>query len=655
MRAGAGSRFALVVAALAAAPLAAAPAADDKVIDVRAARAPSGNSFEALWSAYLKAGARGDQEGQRAAYQEIRRYRIERNIRSLEPIALARMGEGVIRLGQDDVDRAEEDFHAAITLDPHLPDAHFGMAQRDRKRGPLGLLAAVRETASGLLARLPTAMGRYRLAALLLPVALLALLASLGVTSLALLLRHGALLRHDLEEAFGPERSPAVSMGVFTALLLLPVVLFQGYGWLPFWWLAVLFLYFSITERVLAAFALLLALGVGPAVRALESRTMAAQNPLFTAGIQAVEGSADARSIRLLEQSRERFPEDRDLAYLLAVQYRKAGQNEEAAAVYNELLRQNPSDPVSLNNLANLSFAAGEFAAAVPRYQQGLAASPSPAVGATLYYNMSLAYLQKFDPQPANEARSQAVRLDPALIAEYDASWKYEIKNENAVVDLNLSADELWAKFARLRDGVGSQNVLGKGEAPKWEWSAGVNRFLGFLAVFAAVVIALWRWRGPRMFTMRCIKCGTPFCRRCHLGAAWEGLCTQCHHLFVVRDGVSGPARNQKLLEVQHEDQKRERIFRILSLVFPGAGHVYAHRTLSGVGFLLVWSLVLSLALLGGRVLPFTEASSRVTTPWGLALGGAVLLAVYIAANRARPDFEILMPAGRPPRRGSRS
>ena len=67
VRAGAGRRFALVAAAFLAAPLAGAAAQDDKVIDVRATRPPVGNSFEALWSAYLKAGAHGDQEGQRAA------------------------------------------------------------------------------------------------------------------------------------------------------------------------------------------------------------------------------------------------------------------------------------------------------------------------------------------------------------------------------------------------------------------------------------------------------------------------------------------------------------------------------------------------------------------------------------------------------------
>ena len=176
-------------------------------------------------------------------------------------------------------------------------------------------------------------MGRHRLAALLLPVALLALLASLGVTSLALLLRHGALLRHDLEESFGPERSPVVTMGVFAALLVLPVMLFQGYGWLPFWWLAVLFLYFSITERVLVGLALLLALGVGPAVRMLESRIMAAQNPLFTAGIQAIEGSPDARSIAAAGARRGSASRTTaTCAYLLAAQYKKAGRYDEAAA-----------------------------------------------------------------------------------------------------------------------------------------------------------------------------------------------------------------------------------------------------------------------------------------------------------------------------------
>jgi hypothetical protein len=149
------------------------------------------------------------------------------------------------------------------------------------------------------------------------------------------------------------------------------------------------------------------------------------------------------------------------------------------------------------------------------------------------------------------------------------------------------------------------------------------------------------------MFTMRCPKCGTPFCKHCHLGASSTGLCTQCYHLFVVRDGVSGPARNQKLLEVQKEDERRERVFRILSLLSPGAGHVYAQKTLAGAGFALVWCLVLAAVLLAGRVFPVTEAPGPLMQRVGLGGAAVILLATYIAANRARPDFEINTPTPR--------
>jgi hypothetical protein len=167
--------------------------------------------------------------------------------------------------------------------------------------------------------------------------------------------------------------------------------------------------------------------------------------------------------------------------------------------------------------------------------------------------------------------------------------------------------------------------------------------------VGVVAVLLLRRWRGSKGFTMRCVKCGTPFCRRCHLGKVAGGLCTQCHHLFVVRDGVSGPARNQKLLEVQKEDSRRDRLFRILSLLIPGAGHLYANRALIGLPLVLLWSAILSIALLTHRLLPLTEAAGALRPPWGPALGGLLLLVLYVAANRSRPDFDVRVTARRPP------
>jgi tetratricopeptide (TPR) repeat protein len=644
----------LAAAILLVAPGLLAAQGPDKVIDVRATRPPAGNSFEALWSAYRKADQRGDSEGAQSALREIRRLRVERNIKSLEPIALARVAEGLQRLEAGEREKAEEAFRGAAGLDPYLADAHFALARLDLKGGPVGIVGALRNWVGGVTARLPTIRGGQQVLALAIPGVVLTLLVTTVVLALALVFRHGGLLLHDLEEAMGGVRGAPVPRALCALLLLLPAVTFQGWAWVPLWMLALLFAYFDTREKAVVGVLLVLGLAVGPLVKVLEARNLAARNPLFEAGVETLERGSDLRATAVLEEASRLNADDRDLAYLLAAQYRKAGRYDDAAAVYREILRQDAGDSFALNNLANLEFAGGEFQAAIARYKQGIEAAPAARIGATFYYNLSLAHLQRFEYQPAQEARSQADRLASGLVQSYDDAWKYD-KGDYAVVDLVPTDEELWAKFVGTPQGVRLKNVAGRGApaAPPGALTDGLmNRFSAFLAVFAVVVLALSRWRGPRMFTRRCVKCGTPFCKRCQLGAA-GGLCTQCHHLFIVRDGVSGPARNQKLLEVQREEEHRQRIFRALSLVLPGAGQVYAQSTLLGVSLIAAWAAVLSVAVLAAGLFPLTDAPGSLNPPWGLGVAGLLLVIVYVAANRVRPDVEIAMPAGsRPPRRG---
>jgi Tfp pilus assembly protein PilF len=645
-----------LVAALVGKPASGAPA-QDKVIDVRASRPPSGNSFEALWITFRKAEAAGDTQNATAVFREIRKYRTERNVRSLEPFGLALVAQGLEKLGKGDRAGAEEAFTGAMGLDPHLPDAYLGLATAHLKRGPLGILPAIGDTLSALTARLPTSRGRYDALALGIPLGLLGLFAATAIVAFGLLFRHGTLLLHDLEEAFGPGSGRPAAVAVYSVLLFLPLITFQGYGWLPFWWLALLFTYLGGVEKGVALAVILAGVCVGPAVDLLEARNLAERNPIFLAGVQATEGGPDTRATAELEQASGKFADDHDLGYLLALEYKKAGRYDEAASLYRDMLRSNPDDRVALNNLANIEFARGEFPAAIARYKQGLESGSTPEITATFYYNLQLAHLQRFEYQPAQEARAQAERLAGALVRSYDALWKYD-KGDYAVVDLGLDRQQLMAKFGGQREGVGVKNLAGTATSGGRIAGVGLrpslSRFTAFVGVFAVVTLGLWRWRGPKMFTMRCLKCGTPFCKHCHLGASSTGLCTQCYHLFVVRDGVSGPARNQKLLEVQKEDERRERVFRILSLLSPGAGHVYAQKTLAGAGFAPVWCLVLATVLLAGRIFPVTEAPGAQMHRFGLGLAAAILLATYVAANRARPDFEIATP---PPRsaRGRKS
>jgi tetratricopeptide (TPR) repeat protein len=616
----------------------------DKVIDVRAARAPAGNTFESLWASYEKAAAKGDLETSRSVLREIRRLRIERNILALDTFALAHVALGLDHLQKGDREAAANEFQGAAALHPYLPDAYFAMALVELKNVPLGIVPAARDMVTGIMAPVHTAQGRQHALMLLVAALLLTLFATTTVVALALLLRHGTLLLHDLEEAFGGRGGGPIPIALFAILLLLPVLTLQGYGWLPFWWLTLVFLYLGRVEKVVVGLLLLLGLAVGPLVRALEDGAQAQQNRLYRAAVSSLEGGPDSRALADLEDAVRKYTDDRDLVYLLAAQYKKAGRYEDAAALYRDILRAEPTDGIALNNLANIEFAGGEFPAAIARYKQGIESNPSPEIAATFYYNLSLAHLQRFEYQPAQEARSQADRAASGLVHEYDRLWKYD-KGDYAVVDLGLDEDQVAAKFAGVEEGVARKNLAGNTlparDLQRWLPSMR-NRFSGFVALFIVLTLVISRVRGKKMFTRHCLKCGTPFCRHCHLGMATEGLCTQCHHLFMVRDGVSGPARNQKLLEVQKEDERRGRIFRLLSILSPGAGHLYAQRVLVGFPIVFFWYAVIALTLLGGRFLPFTEVSGTVAVPWDLFLAAALLLITFIAANRLGPGFDFL-------------
>jgi Tfp pilus assembly protein PilF len=632
------------------------PQARERVIDVRGVRPAAGNTFEALWAAYRKSEKAHEAEKSQEIFREIRRLRIERNVKSLEEIALAFVGSGIGWLKEGDVDAATVAFRGATELDPFLPDAHLGLALTHVQKGVLGYLPAATATFAGLTARLPTLRGQVYLYSLLVPVALMGMLAAVGVMAFALVLRHGALLRHDIEESFGGGRASTTTAALYAVLLFLPLLTFQGWAWLPLWWLVLLFVYLSPVEKVVCLLVLLSTLLVVPLARTLDARQLAAANPLFRASVLAIEGGPDQRAIDDLERASQANPDDKDLVYLLALQYKKAGRYDDAASLYRDVLKSAATDPIALNNLANIEFARGEPQAAIARYKQGIESEPGAELAATYYYNLSLAHLQRFEYQPHQEARSQADRLSPSLVSEYENLWKYG--ETAAVVDLALSQDQVFAKFAATRNGIARKNVVGTRTAsltPSFGPADFLNRYSAFLAFGLLITLGFLQWRGKRMFTMRCPKCGTPFCKKCHLGAATSGLCTQCYHLFVVRDGVSGPARNQKLLEVQKEDERRERLFRILSLLSPGAGHVYAQSAAVGFLLLLAWYGILSFGLLAGRVVPVTEAPEELLPRWPLVLAGLALLVTYVAANRARPDFDVAMPVRRsppPPRRG---
>jgi hypothetical protein len=97
------------------------------------------------------------------------------------------------------------------------------------------------------------------------------------------------------------------------------------------------------------------------------------------------------------------------------------------------------------------------------------------------------------------------------------------------------------------------------------------------------------------------------------------------------------------MAEVQRADGRRERVFRILSVVSPGAGQVYGGWTFRGAALVLGWYGVLGL-LVARWVVPFTEVPRRLSPPWLAVAAALVLLGLWLAANRFRPESDVELP-----------
>jgi Tfp pilus assembly protein PilF len=612
--------------------------------------ATSTASLEELWNRAVRAEMAGDADEAGRLLNEIRRLRIERNIENLETIGLGLVARGVAHLDADARPEAEGAFARAVDLAPGLPDGHFGEASIELRRGPLGVVPSVNAMVTGIVGFLPTARGQLRASVLVVAWGLLATFLVLWALALTFLLRNGGLLRHDLEEWLGPSQSRSASLALFLLAVLFPLAAFQGWGWLPLWWLAVLFPYCSRSEKLVSVGALAATLVVGPALEKIERWEVTARNPLYQAAVVAVEGEPNRREAAVLETAARSDPEDRDLAYLLGSAWRRSGRIDRATSLYRGMLAQDPGDAVARNNLANLELTHGRYESAVARYREGAESGGSPEVVATSFYNLSIAHLEKFEYQAFNEAKANADRLAAGRIAEYDR-WKYD-SGDYAVVDLGLAGDEVWRKFAGVGEGVAVRNVSSGGApaGPVFRLASLGNRYTAAAVVLVLVALLVALVRGRKAFTVHCSRCGTPFCRRCHLGKVVGELCSQCHHLFVVRDGVSGPARNRKMLEVQARDARRARLFRLLSVLSPGTGHVYVQQTLLGVVLVAAWYSVIA-GLVTTSLMPLTEVSGRLTPPWWGGLLGVTLVAVWVLANRLRPAFDVGSPRGRKGRR----
>ena len=119
----------------------------------------------------------------------------------------------------------------------------------------------------------------------------------------------------------------------------------------------------------------------------------------------------------------------------------------------------------------------------------------------------------------------------------------------------------------------------------------------------------------------------------CQPGAEVSVYCTQCTHLYIKKDGVAPDVRVRKLKEVERHTAVVGWVSRLLNLVVPGLGNVFAGHLGVGLILLALWSLFLAAFVVGGRILEYPESSLALRSGMLFGLNVAALAVVWIWAN----------------------
>jgi tetratricopeptide (TPR) repeat protein len=566
--------------------------------------------------AWIDATKLQDQESARKALLNLQRLRADRNLSSVDDVAAVISGRAEARGIEGSQSEAAEGLGSAAALDPGSASILVSKAAAEGKvQDAWGALS--------LSASNPFEAGRVR-AFRLLTVLVIGGLFALGF-ALALLLRYAAVFSHDVSEGL-PQALKSFSLAMAVLFLALPLAGLLGWGYLPFWWAALLFIFQSRAEK---AVSLVLLVGLSLASLALPLIThQRAINAAASARLlhKVANGGISVEGEQLVKERLAQDPTDLDWSLLSASLSRRAGRFDEADAL---LQPRTGADPRFAHNAAALALNRGDFARALPGFAQAAEASLSPQDRATAFYNLSLAQVNTLAFDASKESRAKGDALDSQLLAGYDRLFSFDRDGSTL-----QAAPDIVPAAPRLMGAA----------IPNFAFTAenSLTRLTAISLACLLIIPAIMKLRGARSFSKQCPKCGTTFCWMCQTRSTSQDVCSQCHHLFVVKRGIPPATRAAKTAEISRFVALRSIQHRVASLLAPGSGHLSVGHFTFGIVILFVWALSVGVWLSVSSFAPQLLASGPVAPMLkNVFLGVAVLS--YVAAQAVTPRPPVIV------------
>lgn len=504
---------------------------------------------------------------------------------NLDPAARAIVAGGV---EGDALERAQ----AAVALAPDLPAARMDLARALWLHGdsPMSAIRSAIEAVRAISRHLEaslwfTGTALYALAAALVIGSLLAIfLAGISVAA------HAA---HDLGHLISANTPVFAQFALLGVVLLVPLILGEGGLGVTLAALAMAIVYGRPAQRVvLGLAAAVLVAGLYPVARSAGAILEAfPSDPVARAAYTSAQGLASPVELARLGAAADR---DALAARGLAIHARRTGNLGTADAIYQQLLEEEPADPVLMNNAANIRLELGHMESALDLYRRALELEESPVV----LFNLSQAYGRAFQVDDLNRALAQAQTVDAELVAELMTLQGGE--SEGFVVDLPLPNRLMWSRVLESRRGDG---IAAEFRAPLV--SGRLGRDAEWLAGAAVLVVLIASLAGARFQPSRwCSRCGARMCPRCD-GVGGDGdLCESCTRLFLHPEKTDRKLRLARVNELREREERLNRVATLVSMLVPAAAGILAKRPLASLSGGFFFALTLCFLVWRGGVVP---------------------------------------------------
>lgn len=397
--------------------------------------------------------------------------------------------------------------------------------------------------------------------------------------ALALAIRYRNVLRHLWEESLQDRGiHPIVAAFAGALILSLPVLFGLDPGYAAFLWLWMLAPFMHVQEVKITALVLLLQL-VHPALHLMEPLAKAPASPsILTTQVQPQPQAQDLSPF-------SRLPVE-DQAFLQGWRQLQQGQWEAAEGTFTSLIDKHPEKARVLNNIGVARFHRGDLAEAQKDFDTAFTLENRRP---EILLNQSVLAYVKLDTDLGAQKQNEARDADPDLYKKLITVSGEQKESRTYPMPLPDTPE----RIAALADpGEGTQS---------WSATFRDRTFLvGLAAPLLTLVLFVLRVRASlrQAHATQCIRCGEPFRTT---DSNNPEVCSKCHHLFVLKDGLHQESRKRKIDEVADHQAATRRFHKALILLLPGLDLVFLGDAREGFMEWVLVCLAAAMVLATGR------------------------------------------------------